>query len=110
MLDHPWPGDLAVLGDVADEGHLPRPSFGKTGQRCAEVRTCVTVPGAHYRPGRLQRVWMESMIERSGASALLQGGEDDLDAGLAQKLDLRLASSSRCARSPICATASSPET
>ena len=111
VLDDARAGDLAVLGDVADEARSPRPSAWRSGSSPAPTaRTWVTVPGAEFGdvgPQRLDR------IEDDEVRPLAVGErrEDVLDVGLGGELHRRVGERRAArARSRICATASSPET
>ena len=59
VLDHARAGDLAVLGDMADEDHRRAASAWRSGSAPArEPRTCVTVPGADSTVS-VHMVWIE---------------------------------------------------
>ena len=76
---------------------------------CAEARTWVTVPGAESARS-VHNVWMESRMTRSGRlpSAIVARMSSTLVSAASSTGDE--AAPSRCARSLIWATASSPET
>ncbi|MNT49516.1 hypothetical protein D3C72_1863740 [compost metagenome] len=76
---------------------------------CAEVRTCVTVPGAESTRS-VHSVWMESMMTRSGAGPFSSVARMISTLVSAASITLASPRPSLWARSRTCATASSPET
>ena len=109
VLDHARAGDLAVLGDVADEDDGGAGLLGVADQRLRR--------GAHLRhgagrgigevgPQRLDRI----DDDEGGRLVVGERGEDVLDAGLGGELHRRGGRPRRSARRRIWAIASSPET
>ena len=109
VLDHPRAGDLAVLGDVADEDHGRAGGLGEADQRLGAAADLRDRAGRRFH--RLGPHGLDRIDDRERRrAALRQGGDDVLDIGLGGELDRRAcASPSRSARSRTCATASSPE-
>ncbi len=70
VLDHARAGDLAVLGDMADQDDGGARALGEADQRLrAAPRTWVTVPGADSTAS-VHMVWIESMIDEARRSRL----------------------------------------
>ena len=85
VLDDARAGDLAVLGDVADQHDGRARRLAKRISACAEARTWVTVPGAefgHVGPQRLDRIDDDQVRPL----AVGERGEDVLDIGLGGEL------------------------
>ena len=66
VLDDARAGDLAVLGDVADEDDGRAASAWRSGSSPARRRAPASPCPAPIRRGRVHSVWIESMITRSG--------------------------------------------
>ena len=109
VLDHAGAGDLAVLGDMADQDDARRRIFlAKRISACAEARTCVTVPGADSTVS-VHMVWIESITIRRGTApsdSVATMSSTEVSAASCTGASAR---PSRSARSRTCATASSPE-
>ena len=88
VLDHARAGDLAVLGDVADEDHGGAGRLGETDQglgAAAHLRD-----GAGRRFDRLRPHGLDRVDDGEGRGlALREGGDDVLDIGLRRELDRR---------------------
>jgi hypothetical protein len=68
VFDHAGAGDLAVLGDMADQDDRHAARLAKVTSSCAAARTWLTEPGAASTVSS-HMVWIESMIARAGRSA-----------------------------------------
>src|SRR5262249_40580830 len=100
VLDHARAGDLAVLGDVANQNDRRTGALGKPHHRLR--------PGAEST-GWVHRVWFESMMIRRGVlpcPTVATLSSPEVSAASSTGADPR---PSRSARSRTCATASSPE-
>ena len=88
VLDHARAGDLAVLGDVADEDHGGAGRLGEADQglgAAAHLRD-----GAGRRFDRLGPHGLDRVDDGEGRGlALREGGDDVLDIGLRRELDRR---------------------
>ena len=88
VLDHARAGDLAVLGDVADEDHGRAGRLGEADQglgAAAHLRD-----GAGRRFDRLGPHGLDRIDDGEGRGlALREGGDDVLDIGLGGELDRR---------------------
>ena len=87
VLDHARAGDLAVLGDVADQDHGGAASAWRSGSAPAPTpRTCVTVPGADSTMS-VHMVWIESMMTRRGVAPSDKRCDDVFNRSLSRELD-----------------------
>ncbi len=110
VLDDARAGDLAILGDVADEHDGGTRLLGKADHRLHA--------GAHLGDGAGRRIGKVApqrldRIDDDEVRALALGerGQNVLDIGFGRQQHVGIGGTpSRCARSRTCATASSPET
>jgi hypothetical protein len=106
VFDDAGAGDLAVLGDMADQDHRHAAPLGEGHQLMRAARTCATEPGAAStcRPHGLDRI-----DDRKGGAFGVQRGQDVAQVGFGAKLDGASVRPRRWARIRTCALASSPE-
>ena len=91
VLDDARAGDLAVLGDVADEDDGRAAGLGEADQRLRRAAHLGDRAGRRFDACRSTCVWIESMIDERRRRALGERGEDVLDIGLGGELDRRVA-------------------
>ena len=89
MLDHAGAGDLAVLGHMAHENHRRAAGLGVADQRLRRAAHLGDRAGGGFH--RLSPHGLDGIDDdEGGRAALLQGGDDILDAGLGGQLHRRI--------------------
>ena len=90
VLDHARAGDLAVLGDMADQDDRRPGALGEADQSPAPSRAPASPCRARTSTVWVHMVWIESMTRSRGTVAFRQRRDDVLDRGFGGKFDRRV--------------------